>query len=64
MLSAAIKACKRRGKYVGICGQGPSDYPDLADWLVAQGIDTMSLNPDTVVSTWLRLGRSHSPRLP
>jgi pyruvate,water dikinase len=58
MLSAAIKACKARGKYVGICGQGPSDHPDLADWLVDQGIDTMSLNPDTVVATWLRLGRA------
>ena len=56
MLSAAIKACKARGKYVGICGQGPSDHPDLADWLLDQGIDTMSLNPDTVVATWLRLG--------
>jgi pyruvate, water dikinase len=56
MLSAAIKACKARGKYVGICGQGPSDHPDLADWLLDEGIDTMSLNPDTVVSTWLRLG--------
>jgi pyruvate,water dikinase len=64
MLSTAIEACKRRGKYVGICGQGPSDHPDLADWLVGQGIDTMSLNPDTVVSTWLRLGRAHSPQLP
>jgi pyruvate,water dikinase len=57
MLSAAIKACKARGKYVGICGQGPSDYPDLADWLLDQGIDTMSLNPDTVVQTWTRLGQ-------
>ena len=57
MLSAAIQACKRRGKYVGICGQGPSDFPDLADWLLDQGIDTMSLNPDTVVRTWTRLGR-------
>jgi pyruvate,water dikinase len=56
MISAAIKACKARGKYVGICGQGPSDHPDLADWLLDQGIDTMSLNPDTVVETWLRLG--------
>jgi pyruvate, water dikinase len=55
MLSAAIKACKKRGKYVGICGQGPSDHPDLADWLVAEGIDTLSLNPDTVVDTWTRL---------
>ena len=57
MIAAAIKACKERGKYVGICGQGPSDYPDLAEWLLEQGIDTMSLNPDTVVETWLQLGR-------
>jgi pyruvate,water dikinase len=57
MLRAAIKACKARGKYVGICGQGPSDHPDLAEWLVDQGIESMSLNPDTVVDTWLRLGR-------
>jgi pyruvate,water dikinase len=57
MLSAAIAACKARGKYVGICGQGPSDYPDLAEWLLEQGIESMSLNPDTVVETWLRLGR-------
>ena len=57
MLSAAITACKARGKYVGICGQGPSDHPDLAEWLLDQGIDTMSLNPDTVVETWLRLGK-------
>ncbi len=57
MLSMAIEACRRAGKYVGICGQGPSDHPDLADWLVAQGIESMSLNPDTVVETWLRLAR-------
>jgi pyruvate,water dikinase len=57
MISAAISACKRRGKYVGICGQGPSDYPDLAQWLLEQGIDTMSLNPDTVVDTWLQLAQ-------
>ncbi len=55
LLSEAIAACKRNGKYVGICGQGPSDHPDLADWLLEQGIDSMSLNPDTVVSTWMRL---------
>src|ERR687898_162638 len=55
MLSAAIQACKARGKYVGICGQGPSDHPDLAEWLLEQGIESMSLNPDTVVDTWLRL---------
>ena len=55
MLTAAIAACKARGKYVGICGQGPSDYPDMAQWLVEQGIDSISLNPDTVVHTWLQL---------
>jgi len=56
LISAAIKACKARGKYVGICGQGPSDHPDLAEWLLEQGIDSISLNPDTVVETWIRLG--------
>ncbi|HET7474877.1 MAG TPA: phosphoenolpyruvate synthase, partial [Dermatophilaceae bacterium] len=56
MISTAIRACKARGKYVGICGQGPSDHPDLADWLMEQGIDSISLNPDTVVETWQRLG--------
>ena len=55
MLSAAITACKKRGKYVGICGQGPSDHPDLAEWLLDQGIESMSLNPDTVVDTWNQL---------
>jgi pyruvate,water dikinase len=57
MLSLSIEACLRAGKYVGICGQGPSDHPDLAEWLVKQGIGSMSLNPDTVVETWLRLAR-------
>jgi pyruvate,water dikinase len=61
MLSMAIEACARAGKYVGICGQGPSDHPDLADWLVEQGIESMSLNPDTVVETWLRL--ANRPRV-
>jgi pyruvate,water dikinase len=56
LISSAIKACKARGKYVGICGQGPSDHPDLAEWLLEQGIDSISLNPDTVVDTWIRLG--------
>jgi pyruvate,water dikinase len=55
MLALAIKACQKHGKYVGICGQGPSDHPDLAQWLVEQGIESMSLNPDTVVETWLAL---------
>jgi pyruvate,water dikinase len=57
LLSMAIEACRRQGKYVGICGQGPSDHPDLAEWLVEQGIESVSLNPDTVVDTWLRLSR-------
>ncbi len=58
MLKLAIDACRERGAYCGICGQGPSDHPDLAQWLVAQGIESMSLNPDTVVSTWLLLAKS------
>jgi pyruvate,water dikinase len=55
MLKMAIDACRKQGKYVGICGQGPSDHPDLARWLVEQGIESMSLNPDSVVETWLFL---------
>jgi pyruvate,water dikinase len=55
MLSMAIEACRRAHKYVGICGQGPSDHPELARWLVDQGIDSISLNPDTVIETWLFL---------
>lgn len=55
MLSMTIEACKKSGKYVGICGQGPSDHPDLAMWLVEQGIESISLNPDTVVETWMFL---------
>ena len=55
MLTMAIQACKKAGKYIGICGQGPSDHPDLALWLVEQGIDSISLNPDSVVETWLFL---------
>jgi pyruvate,water dikinase len=57
MLDRAITACREAGKYVGICGQGPSDYPDLAEWLLEKGIESMSLNPDTVVDTWIRLGK-------
>ena len=57
LLSMAISACRARDKYIGICGQGPSDHPDLADWLMDQGIESVSLNPDTVVDTWLRLAR-------
>jgi pyruvate,water dikinase len=55
MISRAIAACRATGKYIGICGQGPSDHPDFADWLAAEGIESMSLNPDTVADTWLRL---------
>jgi pyruvate,water dikinase len=55
MLSMAISACRKKGKYIGICGQGPSDHPELAKWLLDQGIESMSLNPDTVVETWLFL---------
>ncbi len=57
LFSMAIQTAKRRGKYVGICGQGPSDHPDLAEWLMQQGIESVSLNPDTVVDTWLRLAK-------
>jgi pyruvate,water dikinase len=57
LLEMAIRACRERGKYVGICGQGPSDHPDLAEWLLGQGIESMSLNPDTVVDTWLHLAK-------
>lgn len=62
MLQGAIEACRAAGKYVGICGQGPSDHPDLAEWLVEQGIASMSLNPDTVVETWQRLAALPSSR--
>jgi len=55
LLAMTIKACKKQGKYVGICGQGPSDHPDLARWLLDQGIESMSLNPDSVIETWLFL---------
>ncbi|AXE29083.1 phosphoenolpyruvate synthase [Chromobacterium phragmitis] len=57
MLHMAIQACRKHGKYVGICGQGPSDHPDFAKWLVEEGIETVSLNPDTVVETWLYLAK-------
>ena len=58
LLSSAISACKDAGKYVGICGQGPSDHPDFAQWLMEQGIDSVSLNPDSVLETWMYLGES------
>jgi pyruvate,water dikinase len=60
ILSMAIQAARAKGKYIGICGQGPSDHPDFAQWLMEQGIESVSLNPDTVVDTWLRLAKSKS----
>ena len=60
LLKLAISACQKQGKYVGICGQGPSDHPDLAYWLMEQGIDTVSLNPDSVIETWLFLSGEQS----
>jgi pyruvate,water dikinase len=57
LLAMAIKTARAKGKYIGICGQGPSDHPDLAEWLMDQGIESVSLNPDTVVDTWLRLAK-------
>jgi pyruvate,water dikinase len=58
LISLAIDACRTRSKYIGICGQGPSDHPDFATWLAAEGIDSISLNPDTVLETWLALADS------
>ena len=55
LISRAIAACRATGKYIGICGQGPSDHPDFADWLADEGIVSISLNPDSVVETWQRL---------
>ncbi|KSU76122.1 phosphoenolpyruvate synthase [Pseudarthrobacter enclensis] len=60
LLEMAISACRAKGRYVGICGQGPSDHPDFAEWLLAQGISSISLNPDAVTETWLRLARTGS----
>jgi len=57
LLSMAIKACRAQGKYIGICGQGPSDHPDFAAWLMGEGIESMSLNPDSVIDTWQKLAK-------
>ena len=57
LLEKVIKACKAQGKYVGICGQGPSDHPDFALWLAQQGIESISLNPDSVIETWQQLAK-------
>ena len=58
LITLAITACKKHNKYIGICGQGPSDFPDFAHWLVEQDIDSISLNPDTVINTWQYLSKS------
>ena len=58
LIEQAIKACLAQGKYIGICGQGPSDHPDFARWLMEQGISSISLNPDTVIDTWTQLGKA------
>ena len=60
LLSNAIQACNKAGKYIGICGQGPSDHPDLALWLMEQGIESVSLNPDTVLETWFFLAEGQA----
>ena len=57
LIELAIKSAKKNKKYVGICGQGPSDHPDFANWLVKKGISSLSLNPDTVISTWKQLSK-------
>jgi len=57
LIARAINACRATGKYIGICGQGPSDHPDFADWLAAEGIGSISLNPDSVIETWQRLAK-------
>lgn len=61
LLAMAIDACRKQDKYIGICGQGPSDYPDFAAWLYEQGIGSLSLNPDSVVDTWLHIASLHKP---
>jgi pyruvate,water dikinase len=61
LLSYAIQACNKAGKYIGICGQGPSDHPDLARWLMEQGIESVSLNPDSVLETWFFLSEEDAP---
>ena len=55
MIAMTIRACKKQNKYIGICGQGPSDHPDLTKWLVEEGIESISLNPDSVLETWMFL---------
>ena len=62
LLSMAIQACRKANKYIGICGQGPSDHPDFAQWLMEQGIDSVSLNPDSVLETWLFLAKQQGQK--
>jgi pyruvate,water dikinase len=62
LLGMAIGACNRMGRYIGICGQGPSDHPDLAEWLLEQGIQSISLNPDVIADTWMTLSRATAGR--
>ncbi|GBE46130.1 phosphoenolpyruvate synthase [bacterium BMS3Bbin11] len=62
MLLMAIKACLKHNKYIGICGQGPSDYPEFAAWLVEQGISSLSLSPDTIIETWLDIAGRQKTR--
>ena len=57
LIHRAIQVCRAQNKYIGICGQGPSDYPDFAKWLIEEGIESISLNPDTVIDTWLYLAK-------
>ena len=61
LISQAIASCKRNGKYIGICGQGPSDHLDFAQWLADEGIDSVSLNPDSILETWLMLSGQTPP---
>jgi len=61
LLSMAIRACRKKGAYVGICGQGPSDHPDFAEWLLDEGIESISLNPDSVIATWMQLAAHKAP---
>jgi pyruvate,water dikinase len=61
LLSKAIAACRAAGKYIGICGQGPSDHPDFAEWLMLEGIESISLNPDSVIDTWQKLAALNKP---
>ena len=63
LMHRAIQACKAQGKYIGICGQGPSDHPDFARWLLDEGIDSISLNPDSVLETWLYLAEEVPERV-